>query len=106
MAKGVGRLEKIPKGLKHKVSALPKEEFSKFLKKLVERLDEDGSASENLVNGFRKCGLCPFNPDAVYELLPSENVMSPRKALDESLLQHLQGLREVPADEAPTKQTK
>ena len=48
----------------------------------------------------------PCNPDAVYELLPSENAMSPQKALNESLLQHLQGLREVPADEAPTKQTK
>ena len=38
--------------------------------------------------------------------MPSENVISPRKAFDESLLQHLQGLREVPADEAPTEQTK
>ena len=97
--------KKSSKGLKHK-DALPKEEFSKLLKKLAGRLDENGAASENLVNGFHKCGLFPFNPDAVYELLPSENVMSPRKALDESLLQHLQGLREVPADEAPTKQTK
>ena len=52
------------------------------------------------------CGLFPFNPDAVYEFLPSENVMSPQKALDESLLQHLQDLREVPADEALTKQTR
>ena len=33
-------------------------------------------------------------------------IMSPQKALDESLLQHLQGWREVPADEAPTKQAK
>ena len=97
--------KKSPKGLKHK-GALPKEEFSKLLKKLVEQLDENGAASENLVNGFRKCGLFPFNPDAVYELLPCKNAMSPRKALDESLLQHLQGLREVPADETPTKQTK
>ena len=97
--------KKSPKGLKHK-GALPKEEFSKLLKKLVETLDENGAASENLVNRFHKCGLLPFNPDAVYELLKSENVMNPRKALDESLLQHLQGLREVPADEAPTKQTK
>ena len=32
--------------------------------------------------------------------------MSPKKAFDESLLQHQQGLREVPADEAPTEQTK
>lgn len=90
------------KGLKHK-GALPKDEFSKFLKKLVERLHENGATSENLVNGFRKCGLSPFNANIVYELLPSENVMSPRKALDESLFQHLQGLRDVPPDEALTK---
>ena len=32
--------------------------------------------------------------------------MNPRKALDKSLLQQLQGLREVLAEEAPTKQTK
>ena len=63
--------KKSPKGLKHK-GALPKEEFSKLLKKLLERLDENGAASENLVNGFRKCGLFPFNTDAVYELLPSK----------------------------------
>ena len=97
--------KKSPTGLKHK-GALPKEEFSKLLKKLVKRLDENGAASENLVNGFCKYGLFHFNPDAVYELFPSENVMSPQKALDESLLEHLQGIREVPADEAPTKQTK
>ena len=97
--------KKSPKGLKYK-GVLPKEEFSKLLKKLAERLHENGAASENLVNRFRKCGLFPFNHDAVYELLPSENVMSQRKALDESLLRHLPGLREVPADEAPTKQTK
>ena len=97
--------KKSPKGLKHK-GALPKEEFSNSLKKQVERLHENGAASENLVNGFRKWGLFPFNSDAVFELLSSENVISPRKAFDESLLQHLQGLREVPADEAPTEQPK
>ena len=51
-----GNLEdwkKSPKGLKHK-GALPKEEFSNSLKKQVERLHENGAASENLVNGFRK----------------------------------------------------
>ena len=69
----------------------------------MERLHENGATSENLVNGFRKCGLFPFNPNIVYELLPSENIMSSREALGESLFQHLQGLRDVPPDEAPTK---
>ena len=52
---------KSPKGLKHK-GTLPKEEFSNLLKKLVERFHENGAARENLVNGFRKCGLFPFYP--------------------------------------------
>lgn len=75
--------KKSPKGLKYK-GALPKEEFIKFLKKLVERLHENAAASETSLNRFHKCGLFPCNPDAVYELLPSENAMSPQKALHES----------------------
>ena len=97
--------KKSPKCLKHN-GALPKEEFSKLLKKLVESSHQNGAASENMVNTFRKCGLFPLIPGVVYEFLPNANVMSPQKALDKSLLQHLQGLREVLADEAPTKQTK
>ena len=74
--------------------------------KAQKRLHENVAASENSLNRFHKCDLFRCNPDAVYELLPSENAMSPQKALRESLLQHLQGLREVSADEAPIKQTK
>ena len=51
--------KKSPKGLKYK-GALPKEEFIKFLKKLVEKLHENAAASENLLNRFHKCGLFPL----------------------------------------------
>ena len=85
--------KKSPQGLKHK-GALPKENFNKLLKTLVSRLEENGASSENLVSGFLKCCLYPFHPDAVYQRLPSENVMSLRKSLDESLLQQLQSMRE------------
>ena len=90
--------KKSPQGLKHK-GALPKQNFNKLLKTLVFKLEENGDSSENLVSGFCKCGLHPFHPDAVYQRLPSEIVMSPRKALDESLLQQLQSMRESPVSE-------
>ena len=96
--------KKSPKGLQQK-GALPKEEFNKLLKTLVVKLYENGTAAENLVSGFCKCGLYPFSPDAVYEKLLSRNVMSPRKALDELLLQRLQNMREPQsAEEAVPKQ--
>ena len=85
--------KKLPQVLKHK-GALPKENFNKLLKTLVSKLEENDAFSENLVSGFCKCGLYPFHPDAVYQRLPSENVMTPRKALNESLLQQLQSMRE------------
>ena len=44
------------------------------------------SSRKNLISGLRACGLVPFNPNAVYIKLPSENILSPRKALDQSLL--------------------
>ena len=97
--------KKSPQGLKHK-GALPKENFNKLLKTLVSKLEENGASSENLVSGFRKCGLYPFNPNAVFQTLPSENVMSPRKALDESLLQQLQSMTECPVGEETPQNNK
>ena len=76
------------------------------MKTLVSKLEENGSSSENLVSGFRKCGLYPFIPNAVFQKLPSENVMSPRKALDESLLQQLQSMRECPVGEETPQNNK
>ena len=51
------------------------------------------------LSGFLKCGLYPLNPNVVYEKFPSENVMSPRKALNQSLLQQRQRMRESPVGE-------
>ena len=76
------------------------------MKTLVSKLEENGASSENLVSGFRKCGLYPLHPDAVCLILPSENVMSPRKALDESLLQQLQSMRESPVREETPQNNK
>ena len=55
--------------------------------------------------GFVSVDYTHSNPDAVYEKLPSRNVMSPRKALNELLLQRLQNMREPQsAEEAVPKQ--
>ena len=69
-----------------KYGTLPKERFAPLLKQLIEKLMVEGNGRSNLINGFRKCGIYPFNPDEVYKKLPSENVMSPKKALDQSLV--------------------
>ena len=64
------------------------------------KLEESGASFENLVSGFCKCGFVPFNPNVVYKKLPTENVMSPRKALDQSLLQQLLCIRDSPVGDA------
>ena len=71
-----------------KYGTLPKEQFAGLLKKLIEKLSGE-NGKQNLVNGFKACGIHPFNPQEVYAKLPSENTMSPGKALDQSLLDTL-----------------
>ena len=53
------------------------------------------ASSETLRSGFKKCGLVPFDPSQVYKKLPSdnENQLTPRKALDSSLLKTLAQMR-------------
>ena len=103
MEKNLGGLEKITSGtytqrLPSK-RAFPQHFIFKLLKTHVSKLEKSGESSENLVSGFRKCALYPFNPNVVYQNFPSEDVMSPRKALDQSLLQQLQSMRESPVGE-------
>ena len=66
---------------------------------LMSKMHENVASCESLVNGFHKCCLWPFNPDAVYEKLLCQNAMSPRKALDESLLQQMENMTESPLPE-------
>ena len=64
----------------------------------------EGNGRSNLINGFRKCGIYPFNPNEVYKKLPSENVMSPKKALNQSLVDSLAELRRGNENEKPKNQ--
>ena len=49
---------------------------------------------KNLISGFKKCGIYPCNPNNVYIKLSCENVnlVSLRKALDQSLMETLSTL--------------
>ena len=90
-----------PRG--RKMGTLPKEDFSLLLNKLFCEITKNSST--NLQSGFRKCGLVPYNPDEVFKMLPSENILSPSKAMDESVLNLLQELRGEDEDE-PARKTK
>ena len=55
-----------------KMSTLSKDVFPQLLKKLRQRLDENGKGSENLRSGFRKTGIYPFDPSQPKRRLPPE----------------------------------
>ena len=88
-----------PRG--RKVGTLPKEDFSMLLNKLMKELLQN--SKRNLKSGFRTCGLVPFNPNEVYAKLASENTMSPSKAIDSSILDHLRELLGEDDEEGPSQ---
>lgn len=55
-----------------KMSTLSKDVFPQLLKKLRQKLDENGKGGENLRSGFRKTGLYPFDPSQPKRRLPPE----------------------------------
>lgn len=55
-----------------KMSTLSKDIFPQLLKKLRGKLYENDKASENLISGFRKTGLVPFQPAEPKQRLPPE----------------------------------
>ena len=73
---------------------LTKKQYPPLLKKLIIVLDAQ-NGRENLKSGFRKCGLVPFDPSQVYDILPqtTESTLAPHQALDESLIDVLKELR-------------
>ena len=73
-----------PSGKKH--TTLPKGMFPSMLKKLVETLN-----TENLVAGFRACGLSPVSAEPLLARLPRQ--ADAVDTMDDHILQHLQDLR-------------
>ena len=51
-------------------SSIPKSTFPKLLKKLADAMQTN--QNENLKSGFKKCGVAPYNPNAVLERLPKQ----------------------------------
>lgn len=59
----------------HRGGQLPKCEIAPLLKKAVDKMD---NLTSTLVNGFKRCGLFPFDPESVnYSSLTSENSAVP-----------------------------
>ena len=50
-------------------ASIPKATFPKLLKKLADAIQPN--QEENLKSGFKKCGIAPYNPDAVLGRLPN-----------------------------------
>jgi len=55
----------------------------------MEKLNENGPA--NVINGFRKCGIVPFNPEEVLSRLPEHN--GDEFAIESSFETYLRELR-------------
>lgn len=70
-------------GKKH--GTLPKTLFPRKLKQLVEVLNTD-----NLIAGFRTCGLHPVSPDPVLAKLPRAEAVN---MMDDQIMDHLKTLR-------------
>ena len=51
-------------------SSIPKSTFPKLLKKLADAIQTN--QNENLKSGFKKCGVAPYNPNAVLQRLPKQ----------------------------------
>lgn len=57
---------------RNKSQILQKDQFPRLLKKLFLTACPN-NYSENLISGFKQCGIVPFNPDAVINRLPKAN---------------------------------
>ena len=66
------KFKKTPHGWQY--AALPKEEFPQLLKKLINTLNPTIAA--NLKSVFRKCGICPLNPQAMLSRIPAAQASS------------------------------
>lgn len=87
-------------------TSLLKDQFPKLLKQLVDCLYVE--KKENMISGFKKTGIIPFDRTKVLERLPQNNLNSPTKNLiGESFMQHFAEKRkEVTKSTRPTQKRK
>ena len=86
-----------------KETSIPKDVFPRLMKDLIERLAE-GNRKENLINGFRKCGIVPCDPEPIVQRLPKvpSTPEEDASAMDASLINILTEMREA----GPSRQKK
>ena len=80
-----------------KVKTLPKDKFPEQLKSVLDLVK-----SENLVSGFRKCGIYPFSVEEVISQLPESRskIKASKEKVADSLINYLNDKRfPEPADE-------
>jgi len=82
------------KGKGRKAPSLPKDEFPKLLKTLMQKLNDNGR--DSLVSGFCKTGIYPLDKQQVLARLPNQAVAEGGdglEAVSESFLEHLKEAR-------------
>ena len=82
-----------------KEETLPKEQFPKLLKKLVDGIEN--TVHDNIISGFRACGVEPLDRSQVLKNIPSAHVEPAvaGAAIDRSLLERLEKKRGPDADQ-------
>lgn len=102
-----GILEKWKKGLQKKSQTITKEKFPGLLNQVCIKIGGEDSQSDQLVSGFKKTGIFPFNPDAVICRLPgSTNEADTSTLVSESVLEMLKDLRNGESSEKKNRKTK
>ena len=82
------------KSPRNNAGTLPKHQFPKLLRKLMEELPNQ---NDNMAAGFRKCGIHPIDRTAVLNRLPSTSVLNQDEvntSVSEVFIAHLQNLRQ------------
>lgn len=102
-----GILDKWKRGLQKKSQTVTKEKFPGLLKQLCDKIGGDDAQSHQLVSGFKKTGIDPFNPDAVICRLPGSTTGVDTPALvSDSVLEMLKDLRSGESNEKKQRRSK
>lgn len=74
-----------------KYPTIPKDLFPKLLKELVIKLEEN--KSQNLISGFKKCGIYPINKQILLDRLPQNLTQVDNNIISEAFLDQLETKR-------------
>lgn len=87
------------------MTSLPKDQFPKLLKQLVDFLYVE--KKKNMISGFQKTGIIPLDRTKILDRLPQLNLSSPVKRLiGDSFMQNLEEKRKEVTKSGPTKKRK